>query len=56
VGPKHALLSHPKYTGDVAVARGLLDRLDGNLDLAEPFVRIREAMSEARKLGAMSRN
>jgi len=41
--------------GDEAVVRGVLDRLDSALDLAEPFTRIREAMTEARKMGATSR-
>jgi hypothetical protein len=49
------LRCHPKYPNDLEAVRELLDRLDGNLDLAEPFVRIREAMSEARKLGAASK-
>ena len=53
---KRPLLCHPKFPGDVAAVRELLDCLDGSLDLTEPFVRIREAMSEARKLGAISRN
>lgn len=35
--------------------RGLLDRVDAALDLAEPFSRIREAMGEARKMGVTSR-
>ena len=43
------------HAGDEAVVRGLLDRLDAALDLAEPFTRIREAMTEARKMGAISR-
>jgi hypothetical protein len=39
----------------VRAVRDLLERLDGTLELMEPFVRIREAISEARKLGVMSR-
>ena len=50
------LRCHPHFPDDVAAVRELLDGLDGSLDLTEPFVRIREAMSEARKLGAVSRN
>ena len=46
-----AVFAHPRHPEDVPVIRGFLDRLDGTLDLAEPFVRIREAISEARKLG-----
>jgi hypothetical protein len=53
---KWPLLCHPKFPSDVAAVRELLDYLDGSLDLAEPFARIREAMSEARKQGALSRN
>ena len=49
------LLRHPRYPGDEATARELLARLDGGLDLAEPFARIREAIGEARKLGVASR-
>jgi hypothetical protein len=54
--PKWPVLCHPHFPEDMATVRALLDRLDGCLDLAEPFVRIREAMSEARKLGVVSRN
>ena len=35
--------------------RKLLDQIDEQADLSEPFTRIREALSEARKLGATSR-
>jgi hypothetical protein len=47
---------HPRFPADVATVRALCDHLDGSFDLAEPFVRIREAMSEARKLGVVNRN
>jgi hypothetical protein len=47
---------HPRFPADAAMIRQLLDRLAGDLDLAEPFLRIRQAMSEARKLGVVSRN
>jgi hypothetical protein len=46
------IVCHPRFPGDVGVARELLDRVDHALDLAEPFSRIREAIGEARKLGA----
>ena len=49
IGP---VICHPRYTADVTTARDLLTRLDSTFDLAEPFVRIREAVAEARKLGA----
>ena len=45
------LLCHPSHPEDVAAANDLLERLDGALDLAEPFARIREAVAEARKMG-----
>jgi hypothetical protein len=50
------VICHPRFPADAAVVRELLDYLEGGLDLAEPFLRIREAISEARKLGVMSRN
>lgn len=45
------LLCHPRFPDDVARARELLSHLDAGCDLAEPFVRIREAIGEARKMG-----
>jgi hypothetical protein len=55
-GPKKSpVLYHPRFHADAQTVRELFERLDGALDLAEPFARIREAMSEARKLGALSR-
>jgi hypothetical protein len=48
---RNPLLCHPRYPGDVALARELLARLDAGFDLAEPFTRIREAIGEARKMG-----
>jgi hypothetical protein len=45
------LLCHPRFLDDVARSRALLARLDNSFDLVEPFVRIREAISEARKMG-----
>jgi len=50
-----AVRCHPRYPQDVAAARHLLDRLEGAIDLAEPFTRIREAIGEARKMGVTSR-
>jgi hypothetical protein len=46
---------HARFPQDVAVVRELLDRLDGGLELGEPFLRIREAIGEARKLGVAAR-
>lgn len=51
---KARLLCHPRYLSDLPALRTLLERLDG-MDLAEPFGRIREAISEARKMGVTSR-
>ncbi len=45
------LRCHPRYPDDAARARDLLGQLDAGFDLVEPFVRIREAIGEARKLG-----
>ena len=50
-----AVLCHPRFPGDVIAIRERLDRLDGTLDVAEPFVRIREAIAEARQMGVTSR-
>ena len=52
---KSPVLCHPRFPTDADSVRALFDRLDGALDLAEPFTRIREAMGEARKLGATGR-
>jgi hypothetical protein len=50
-----AIICHARFASDVPVVRELLERLDGHLDLAEPFLRIRDAMSEARKMGVTTR-
>jgi hypothetical protein len=42
---------HPRHPQDEQVVRRILDTVGGSLDLAEPFLRIREAMSEARQMG-----
>ena len=49
------LLCHPKHPGDADAIRAVLAKVDLAADLAEPFVRIREALGEARKMGATSR-
>ncbi len=46
------LLCAPRHPADASRARSLLDRIDDGFDLAEPFARVREAIVEARKLGA----
>jgi len=45
------LLCHPRFPDDVVLTRELLNHLDAGFDLVEPFVRIREAIGEARKMG-----
>jgi hypothetical protein len=45
------LWCHPRFPGDEALTREMLNRLDASFDFAEPFVRIREAIGEARKMG-----
>jgi hypothetical protein len=49
------ILCHPRFPADIPAGREILNRLEGILDLAEPFGRIREAMGEARKQGVASR-
>jgi hypothetical protein len=46
---------HPGFPQDVAGVRALLGKDGPPLDLSEPFARIREAISEARKTGVVSR-
>ncbi len=45
---------HRRFAQDVDALRTLLEQL-ANFDLADPFVRIREALAEARKLGVANR-
>jgi hypothetical protein len=42
---------HARFPEDAQAIGEALDRVAGLLDLAEPFVRIREAVGEARKMG-----
>jgi hypothetical protein len=48
------LYCHVRFPDDLARLRELIEKL-GPLDLGEPFLRIREALSEARKMGVASR-
>ncbi len=48
---KPGVLSHAGFPGDREAIEQLLERLDGRLDLSEPFLRIRDAIGEARKMG-----
>ncbi len=49
------VVCHPRFPEDVDVVRSMFQRLNGTLDLAEPFARIREAIAEARKMGVTAR-
>lgn len=51
-----ALQVHDQFPQDAAAARKLLERLEGSVELAEPFARIREAIGEARRMGVTSKN
>jgi hypothetical protein len=48
--------THARFPADVEAVRAALERLNGIIDLNEPFLRIREAIGEARKMGVTSRN
>jgi hypothetical protein len=50
-GERGPVLCHPRFPGDVTAVREMLEKVDGMVDPAEPFARIREAMGEARKMG-----
>lgn len=49
------LLVGNRFVGDTANITQLLERVDPAVDLAEPFARIREAVTEARKSGVTNR-
>jgi hypothetical protein len=46
---------HSRFPTDASGISEKLDRLDGVLDLTEPFLRIRDAIAEARGTGVASR-
>jgi hypothetical protein len=52
---RSALYCHGRFPDDVAAVQAILERVEGSIDLAEPFTRVREAMSEARKMGVTNR-
>jgi hypothetical protein len=54
-GNRGSLICHARYPGDAETVRGLLATMEGTLDLMEPFARIREAITEARKMGVATR-
>jgi len=49
------LCCHAHFPDDVLALRALLDQLGAAFDLTDPFLRIREALGEARKLGVTNR-
>jgi hypothetical protein len=53
--PNQGARSHPRFPEDGPVVQEVLEKVQGSFDLAEPFNRIREAMTEARKMGVSSR-
>jgi hypothetical protein len=53
-GARGPILAHPDYPDDRPRLRELFERLSG-LDVIEPFARIREAITEARKMGVTQR-
>jgi hypothetical protein len=55
-GREQELVAHTQFPGDKAAAWQMLERLDGGLELTEPFGRIREAIGEARRMGITGRN
>jgi hypothetical protein len=49
-------ICHRWFPEDQQTIEKLLARIQGHLDLAEPFVRVREAIAEARRMGVTARN
>ena len=49
------LLIPNRFAADRTAVNQLLERIDPAVDLAEPFTRVREAISEARKMGVTNR-
>jgi len=50
-----SILLSDKHAADQSRIEQQLAHIDSSVDLLEPFLRIREAMAEARKMGVMSR-
>jgi hypothetical protein len=50
-----SLLISEKYAADRPLVESVLSQIDASVDLLEPFHRIHDAMTEARKMGVMSR-
>jgi hypothetical protein len=53
--PRGQVRTHARYPQDEKAVQDVLARLQGLVDLSEPFARIREAVGEARKMGVASR-
>ncbi|HEY1186081.1 MAG TPA: hypothetical protein VGE74_00430 [Gemmata sp.] len=49
------LILPARFAGDREAVDQLLARVDSAVDLSEPFARVREAVSEARKMGVTNR-
>jgi hypothetical protein len=49
------IFHHPGFPGDGPKLHGVLGQLPDAVDFAEPFVRIREAIGEARRMGVTGR-
>jgi hypothetical protein len=54
-GMRGNVRTHARFPQDENGVREVLERSQGLVDLTEPFTRIREAISEARKLGVANR-
>jgi hypothetical protein len=50
-----ALVGNARFPNDISRVEELLATLESGLDFNEPFARIREAISEARKMGVTGR-
>jgi hypothetical protein len=53
--PYGKLFCHPRFREDIPTIKTVLAGLNEDIDLAEPFARIRDAIGEARKLGVSAR-
>lgn len=56
LGNGSTVYCHGKFAGDVEAIGQMLEQINGCIELAEPFTRIRDAIAEARKTGAANRN
>ena len=50
-----ALVTSLRFAEDVPKVESILEQIGASFDLLEPFSRVREAMTEARKMGVTSR-